>query len=575
MPSAPYADLLQATAELLEISGANRFRVRAFERAARSVKRYPGDLDELIRSGQAHTLDGVGASIAEDLAKAQKTGTFDLYDDLRAQLPDGILDVLQVQGLGPKKVKALYSALSIGSLDALEAAVDDGSIANLRGFGAKTQDNIRREIARLRRQAGRIPLPIARPLAEPILDALRQHPAVQRAELAGSARRWRETVKDLDFVVASDDPEAVMEAFVQLEGVEEVIARGSTKTSVFLPGDLQADLRVVAPDRFGSALHHFTGSKEHHVMLRSRAKARGLKISEYGVFSADAEDFSSPIASRTEEDVYRALELDWVPPELREASGELEAADNGALPTLVELSDILGDLHMHTTASDGTASIEAMALAARDLTYEYIVITDHSQASTVANGLSPARLEDQMQEIDAVNARLNDIEVLKGIEVDILRDGELDLPGELLDRLDFVVASVHSSMKLDRDAMTARVIRAIASGHVHCLGHPTGRLLGGRDPYPLDLEAVIDACLEHRVALEINASYGRLDLCDTHARLAAERGVPLIISTDSHAVASLQQMRFGVQVARRAWLTPEHVLNTRSWDDLKAWFARS
>ncbi|MBH22887.1 MAG: DNA polymerase III [Myxococcales bacterium] len=573
MRNADYAAILSATAALLEISGGNVYRVRAFERAARTLKRHPSDINPAIEDGSVKSLSGIGKSIAEDLKALQQGGSFELFEELRAQLPDQILDLLQVQGLGPKKVKALYEKLDVGNLDDLERVIDSGEVAELKGFGAKTQENIRREIDRLRRQAGRVPLPQAMSIAAPLLKQLRAIPAVERADLAGSARRWRETVKDIDFVAASADPEAVMEAFVNLPQVTEVIARGPTKTSVFLPGDLQADLRVVAPDRFGSALHHFTGSKEHHVELRARAKGMGLKISEYGVFQVD--DDSAPIASATEEEVYAALGLPFIPPEMREASGELKAAEANTLPALIALGDIRGDLHMHTTASDGRHSIEEMARAALDMGYAYIAITDHSQASTVANGLSPERLERHMEAIDEVNAQIDGIEVLKGIEVDILRDGELDLPHDLLKRLDYVVASVHSSMKLDRDAMTQRVIRAIASGCVHCVGHPTGRILGGRDPFELDLDAVIEACLEHRVALEINASYGRLDLTDTHARMAADAGVPLIISTDSHTTEGLDQMIFGVKVAQRAWLAPEQVLNTRSWDDLKGWFGRA
>ncbi len=354
----------------------------------------------------------------------------------------------------------------------------------------------------------------------------------------------------------------------------EVIARGPTKTSVFLAGELQADLRAVKPEHFGSLLHHFTGSKEHHVELRKLARTKGLSISEYGLQKIDADEGTAPILCSDETELYKLLGLPWIAPELREDSGEIDAAQAGTLPSLITLEDMRGDLHMHTTASDGRHSILEMAQAALARGYQYIVITDHSKASTIARGLDEDRLRKHMEEIDAVNDNIEGIQVLKGIEVDILKDGSLDLPGELLDALDFVVASVHASMKQDKETMTARVIDAIASGHVHCIGHPTGRLLGGRDPFALDLDAVIQACLKHRVALEINASSGRLDLKDIHARLAAQAGVPLTISTDSHSTQGLSQMELGIKVARRAWLEPKHVLNTRSWDDLKAWFAR-
>ncbi|MEL6181458.1 MAG: helix-hairpin-helix domain-containing protein, partial [Myxococcota bacterium] len=368
MRNAEYAAILQATAALLEISGGNVYRVRAFERAARALKRHPADINPSIADGSITSLSGIGKSIAHDLKTLQEEGNYPLFEELRAELPEHILDLLQVQGLGPKKIKALYQNLAVGNLDDLERVIDSGEVAALKGFGQKTQDNIRREIERLRRQAGRVPLPQAMSIAAPLLRTLRAIPAVERVELAGSARRWRETVKDIDFVAASTDPEAVMEAFANLPEVTEVIARGTTKTSVFLPGDLQADLRVVAPDRFGSALHHFTGSKEHHVELRARAKAMGLKISEYGVFKVD--DDSQPVASTTEEEVYAALGLPFIPPEMREASGELKAAEHNTLPSLVVLDDIRGDLHMHTTASDGKHSIEAMAKAAAARGYD-------------------------------------------------------------------------------------------------------------------------------------------------------------------------------------------------------------
>lgn len=574
MDNGEYAALLASTAALIEISGGNRFRARAFERAARTISRLPRPVEALMDDGTVTDLDGVGKSIAEDLTQIRARGSFELLDDLRSELPDGILTLLQVQGLGPKKVKKLYTQLHIGDLASLEAAVDSDQVAQVPGFGPKTQDNIKREIARLRRMAGRRPLPLALRAAGPVLELLRALPQVQRAELAGSARRGRETVKDLDFVVATEDAEPVMEAFATAPGVLEVIARGPTKTSVFLQGELQADLRAVKPEHFGSLLHHFTGSKEHHVELRRRARAMGLSISEYGVQRLDAQEGDAPIACQREADVYKALGLDWVPPELREASGEIEAAEAHKIPTLLTLEEMQGDLHMHTTASDGRHSVLEMAQAAKDRGYRYIAITDHSRSSTVANGLDEARLRQHMQAIDEANAQIEGIEVLKGIEVDILKDGSLDLPGELLDELDFVVGSVHASMRQDLETMTARVCRAIASGHIHCVGHPTGRLLGGRDPFPLDLERVIAACLEHRVALEINASGGRLDLKDTHARLAAQAGVPLIISTDSHSTHGLDQMALGVKVARRAWLTRDQVLNTRPWDEVKAWFQR-
>jgi DNA polymerase (family 10) len=569
-----YAQLLEDTAALMEIAGESIFRVRAFERAAKTLSSLARSIEAAMDDGTLLDLDGIGKSIAGDLRQIRARGSFDALDDLRKKLPAGMLELTRVQGLGPKKIKRLYDELGIGDLAALEAAIQAGKVAQLQGFGVKTQDNLQKEIDRLRRSAGRRPLPGALSVAAPILERLRALPQVARAELAGSARRGRETVKDLDFVVATDDPAPVMDAFIAAPGVTEVIAHGPTKTSVILLGDLQADLRAVRPGQFGTLLHHFTGSKEHHVELRKRARQMGLTISEYGVLPIDAPEGTAPLAAADEADVYRALGLPWIPPELREAQGEIEAAERGALPALLTRADLRGDLHMHTTASDGANTIREMAEAALALGYAYIAITDHSKSSTIANGLDEARLRRHMADIDAVDRELGGaIRVLKGIEVDILKDGSLDLPGDLLDELDFVVGSVHASMKQDKPTMTARVLRAIESGHLHAIGHPTGRLLGERDPFELDFDPILAACRSCRVALEINASAGRLDLKDTHARMAAEAGVMLTLSTDSHSTRGFEQVAFGVTVARRGWLTAQHVLNTRPWDELQAWYA--
>jgi len=574
MRTSDYARILEGTAHLIELTGGNAFRAKAFDRAARTLRKYAGDLDALIERGEHVGMDGIGTALARDLVVIQQTGTLPLFEELRAQLPDGILELVQIQGLGPKKVKKLYDELAVGSLEELADAIESNAVSKLSGFGPRTQDNLARELERLQRQSGRTPLPRALEIAEPVVAFLRGLDSVEAAELAGSARRGRETVGDLDFIVAATDPEAVMQAFVTMPDVTEVLAHGPTKSNVMLLDAMSADIRVVAPDRYGSALHHFTGSKDHHVDLRSRAKARGLRICEYGVFNAADTDDSNPLASASETDVYAALGLPFIPPELREGGGELDRAGRGALPRLLELSDLRGDMHMHTTASDGRSSIEEMAKAAKALGYAYIVITDHSKSSVIANGLDEERLLRHMDAIDAVDAAMDGIRVLKGIEVDILRDGTLDLDHAVLDRLDFVVGSIHAGFRMDRATVTARLLRAIGTGKLHAIGHPTGRKLGSRDGYELDMEALIAGCLEHRVALEINASTGRLDLNDTHARMAAEAGVPIVINTDSHSAGGFTQMGFGVTIARRAWLGPEQVINTRPWDQVMAALGR-
>jgi DNA polymerase (family X) len=571
MDNATYGQLLKDAASLIEITGGDPWRARTYARIGRELSKRAEPIDAVIASGNARSLPGIGASMEKHLVEIQATGTFDLMDELRAAVPAHILDITRISGLGPKKVRALWQELGVGSLADLEAVLADGRIAELKGFGKKSQDNIRAELARLERTAGKRALPAAMRLAGPVLTFLRSLPEVDRAEIAGSVRRGKDLVSDLDFVVASDAPLAVTQAIVGYELVREVVASGPTKTSFILPGDLQADIRIVEPEKFGALLHHFTGSADHNVAMRGRAKARGLTISEYGVASIETGEV---VACEREEDIFAAVGLPYIPPELREGAGELDAADDGALPHLIERSDILGDLHMHTTASDGRNTIREMAEAARSFGHQYICITDHSKSQTVANGLDADRLRLHMADIDAVNDDIEGITVLKGIEVDILRDGSLDLPGELLDELDFVVGSVHASFRLDRGTMTERLCRAISSGHIHCVGHPTARKLGARDPIDFDFDAVVASCLDHGVALEINAGSGRLDLHDLHARRAANAGVPLLINTDSHSAGGFAQLYFGLCMARRAWLTPAHVLNTRPWAEVRAALGR-
>jgi DNA polymerase (family 10) len=558
-----FADALNEIAALLEIRGDNPFRIRAFQRAARAVDGLAEPLEERLDAGTATEIDGVGKSIALDLFQLRDRGSCEILDELRRELPAGLIDVLRVQGLGPKKVGRLWHELGVTSLEELERAALDDRIAALDGFGPKSQQKIVDEIARLRKSAGRTPVARAWPIAQNVVERMRKVPQVERFEIAGSLRRGRETVKDLDFVCASRDPAAVTAAFVGLAEVEQITGSGDTKTSVYMRGGLSADLRIVPPEVFGATLHHFTGSKDHNVEMRARAVRLGLRVSEWGVFerSTDGGD-ERLVACATENDIFAAVGLPYIPPELREGRGEIAAAEQHALPELISLDAIKGDLHMHTTDSDGRHEIAAMASAAHALGLHFICITDHSRSLTVANGLSRERLLAQLDRIDAYNAAGGPVRVLKGLEVDILEHGELDMDSDVLERLDWVVGSVHSRMNQPRDVMTARLLNAIGSGLVSAIGHPTGRLLGGRDGYDFDLDAVIAECARMGVALEVNASPERLDLDDRMLRRTLENpAVWITINTDAHSTDNLSLMHFGVRMARRGWVPQSRVLN--------------
>lgn len=480
----------------------------------------------------------------------------------------GLLEVIRVPGVGPRKAALFHREAQVNDLLTLESAALAGRLALLKGMGQKSERNILEGIALLRRSHGRILLSQARELADGVCEALAGDAPVIAA---GSLRRGRETVGDLDLLTTTDNAGA-MDRFVALESVETVVSRGPTRSTVVLRGGTQADLRVVPPESFGAALQYFTGSQQHNIRLREIAQARGLRLSEYGVFDENAGGDPLPrIAGETEQDVYRALGLAWVPPELREDAGEVAAAQTGTLPELVELSQIRGDFHCHTVASDGANTVEEMALAARARGWEYIVITDHSKALGIAGGLDETRLLAQVQHIRAVNEKLSGFRVLSGCEVDILSDGRLDISAEVLGELDFVVASLHSALGQEEARVTERIVRAALSPHVDCIAHPLGRVLGRRDESRLDFGAVIAACLEGRTALEINCFPDRLDLPDVRARMAGERGVLLALGTDAHSAAHQEHMVWGVTTARRGWLGPQHVLNSRSADEVLAW----
>jgi DNA polymerase (family 10) len=558
MENVAIARLLTEIADLLEIKGENPFKVRAYRNGAATVLDCAQRLADLAPE-RIRDLPGIGKDLAGRIREAVETGAIAYHAELIAEFPATLLDILRLQGVGPKTAARLHAELGIATLEQLEQAARDGRIRALKGMGAKKEQLVLKAVEERRRFAGRHLSADAREVAETLAAFLLDRVPGAALDIVGSLRRGVETCGDID-LLASGAEAGIMDAFVRYPLVERVLGRGETKSSVLLARGYQADLRLVAAESRGAALQYFTGSKAHNIALRDRALSRGLKLNEYGVFRADSGEH---VAGASEEEVYAALRLPWITPELRESRGEIEAAEAGRLPRLVELSQVRGDLHMHTVETDGRDDIETMARAARALGYEYIAITDHTQSLAMSNGLDEHRALRHAARIREVGARVEGLTVLAGIECDIRPDGTLDLADDCLARLDLVVASVHSAFGQDERQMTDRVLRALDNPWVDVLGHPTGRLLLRRDPYALDLDRVIAAAAERGVALEINAQVDRLDLGDTQARLARDRGARLVISTDAHTHKALGLMRWGVTVARRAGLEADSVLNTR------------
>jgi len=568
MKNTAIAKVFQDIADLLELKGENVFKIRAYQKVARAIEHHPRELKIMIDEGEdLQSIPGVGEAIANKTTELVTTGKLGYYENLKAEFPQGITNLLAIPGIGPKTANRLSSELGIVSVDDLEQAINSGRVAKLFRLGDKTADNILQQIQALRRKDQRTPVGEALPIVEEILDALHPIPSVKNLTAAGSLRRFRETLGDIDLMGTADDPKGVIDAFVALPQIAQVLAQGPTKASAILSGGLQVDLRMVEHDCFGSLLQYFTGSKQHNISLRERGRKQGLKLSEYGI-TVVATDKLEKFA--VEDEFYHRLGLQYIPPELREAQGEIEKAEQGAVPKLVELSDIKGDLHMHTEWSDGHNSIEEMALAAKEGGYQYIAITEHSAGRGIARGLDVERLRKQVAEIKALNERLTGIHVLTGTEVDIRADGSLDLPHEILSELDIVIAAVHSAMNQSEEKMTQRVLSAIENPDVDIIAHPTCRLMGEREPVAIDLEAVFQAAARNNKVMEINAMPNRLDLKDIHAFRARDLGVKLAIGTDAHGVAHLGFMRFGVGVARRAWCEPQHILNTLPLAELPA-----
>ena len=567
------ASVLDEIATFMELTGENPFKIRAYSAGARILENMTEDLGELIDGGKLADIPGLGEALVDKITTLRRDGVLPFHQKLKASIPAGLLEVMQIPGLGPKKVRALWTLLAVEDLAKLKEVCESGAVAELKGFGAKTQDKILEGIKNRIAYGKRHRWYEAAAIAEPILAGLRALPQVSLAESAGSLRRARETVGDLDFLVASSEPKPIMDWFVAYPGVKEVTAHGETKSSVRFENGLQADLRVVPAEQFYFALHHFTGSKEHNVAMRHRALGRGLSMSEWGFKSVD--DKTIAPGAKNEEEVFQALGLPWIPPELREGNGEIDAAEAGQLPKLVQLSDLRGVFHNHTTESDGDHTLDQMAAAAEAHGWDYLGISDHSKSSFQASGLDEVRLSKQLEDIAQLNAsKKYRVRVLSGSEVDILKDGTLDFSDDVLARLDFVVASVHNLFTLDREAQTARIIKAIENEHVDMVGHLTGRLLNKREPYDVDIAKVIDAAAANDTIIELNANPWRLDLDWRWWRRAAEKGVLCSINPDAHDIDQLAFAAHGVRIARKGWLTPEQVLNTRSLPEVLSWLGR-
>lgn len=559
------ADVFENIARLLELKGENPFKVRAYTYAARALETLSEPLETLISEERLTAVDGIGKATGEKIAELSTHGRLDYYDNLREEFPPDILTLFDIQGLGAKKIKVLWDTLKVHSVTNLERACKDGSVAGLPGFGEKTAANILKGIEHMRSHAGEFRFGDVAQIAEGLLDDLRGHPDVNLAQIAGSFRRKKEIVRDLDFIVSTKHPEAVMAFFTAHPLVENVLAHGATKSSVILKSGIQCDLRAVTGPEFPFALNYFTGSKEHNVRMRSRALSRGWSLNEYRFSAAEGRELQQPLPEIYEEvDIYRALDLDPVEPELREDRGEIDAAEKHKLPHLIEWSNLRGTFHNHTTASDGRATLEDMVAAAKELGLEYLGIADHSKASFQANGLDETRLAAQVARIAELNAADNEFRIFAGTECDILKDGSLDFPDDVLATLDYVVASIHSSFTMPEAEMTKRIIRAMENPHVTMIGHLTGRLLLSRESYQVNIPAILDAAAATGTIIELNANPRRLDMDWRWWPLAKEKGVKCSINPDAHSTAGLQDLIFGIGIARKGWLSKTDVINTLS-----------
>ena len=584
MENIDVARTLTELADLLEIQGASPFRIRAYRNAVNTINSLSRPLKDMVEDGEDLTeLPDVGKSVAKYIGEFLDTGSISRLDEVSTAFPRSLVELMRLDRVGPKKARKLFEELDVRTVDDLATALETGRVQEIDGFGAKSADKIVRAIEDHRKHTGRFQIHETERLIAGVLEHMRAAPGVGRIEIAGSLRRRKETIGDVDLLAEFEgDGSPVVDHFVSFSGAQRVEGAGNTKGSIVLHSGLQVDLRVIPSRSFGAALQYFSGSKEHNVAVRTRAVRRGLRVNEWGVFRVPENEHDEPLgkedgerlAGDTEQGVYEVLGMSWIPPELRENRGEVETAVAGALPALVSSEDIRGDLQMHSTWSDGQASVEEMARACLELGYEYFALTDHSQAMTMVQGLTPQRARDQWSEIEEVQELVPGIRILKSVEVDILRDGSLDMPDEVLEHLDLVVISVHSFMDQNRRTMTERVLRAMQHPSVDILAHPTGRRINRREPFELDVEAVLEAAADLSLAVELNASPNRLDLSEVHVHRAKELAVPVVISTDAHSPRGLADMRFGVDQARRGWLEAGDVLNTRSVEEMMGWLGR-
>ncbi|MFP4015869.1 MAG: DNA polymerase/3'-5' exonuclease PolX [Halanaerobiales bacterium] len=563
------ADQFRMMADLLSIKGANQFRIRAYRNAAQTVANMSDNVEDMVDDNQDLTeLDGIGEDLAGKIEEIVKDGKMQELEDLKEEISPEVAEMLNIAGLGPERVKKIHNQLDVANVEELKHTAEDGRISELSGFSEKTENKILEDIKSREEngEQGRTLLSRAEEIAEPLLDYLKDFDEIDRVEIAGSYRRRKETVGDLDILACGKDNDKIINHFTDYEDVSKVISSGETKSSIILNDGIQVDLRVVAGESYGSALHYFTGSKEHSVKLRKIGQEQNLKINEYGVF--DVEDGEERIGGEEENDIYEALGFPYIEPELREQRGELEIDDTEDLPDLIKLDDIKGDLQMHTDATDGRDTMEDMIEAAIEKGYQYIALTDHSQRVTMAQGLDEDDVKEQIEKIEEMNEKYDDIEILKGIEVDILKDGSLDLDDDILSKLDLRVCSIHYNTNLSRDEQTQRMIEAIEHPLCNIIAHPTGRIIAKRQGYDIDLDRVMESALEHNTALEINAQPDRLDLADKYIKKAVEMGVSLVISTDAHNANGLDNIKYGVYQARRGWCEADNVINTRDLDSL-------
>jgi DNA polymerase (family 10) len=569
MKNKELADLFDKMADILEFKDENPFKISAYRKASRVLGDLTQDIQEIAQSGGLKKVPGIGEGMAQKIDEYLKTGKISKYEEIKKGVSDELIGMMEIPGMGPKTLAMIHKESGINNLSGLEKAIENGSLIGLPGMGEKKAENIRRGIELLKASRGRMNLGIAFPLARRIVETLREKTGSRKIEWAGSLRRMRENIGDIDILATGPNHQKIVHTFTHLSEVKEVLASGETKASVIVEGGVQIDIRVVDEDSYGAALQYFTGSKGHNIHLRGIAKAEGIKINEYGIFKGEKK-----IGGKEEKDVYRALGMDWIEPELREDRGEIEAAQKGNLPKLIQEPEIKGDLHVHSKWSDGTSSIEEIAKAAQKRGYQYVALCDHSKSLRIAHGLDETRLLKQIEEIDRINEKLKGFQILKGTEVDILTDGKIDHPDKVLRSLDYVVAAVHSGFKQEKEKMTKRIVRALENPLVHCLAHPTGRLLGARAPYEVEIDEVMEAAKRNGKALEINATLERLDLDDIHSRKAKEMGIKLAIGTDAHHLDQLWMISLGVGVARRGWLESPDLLNTFSLKEILKWCRR-